>query len=84
MMVPCPFRGDHKIVSGRMHGPSQCPPPVGEYGDRRRNKRLAARKRAKQADGFQNQRGVVVAGMHGGKAKKHRAGRKKAEVSAKA
>ncbi len=76
-LVPCPFRGDHRIVEGRMHGPSQCPPPAGEHGERRRNKRLAARKAKKANEGFIEARGVAVAGVGGGQAKSHRAGKKK-------
>lgn len=78
MLVPCSFRGDHKIRQGHMHGPSQCPPPAGERGDHRRLKRLAARFRAKQADGMLDKRGEAVAGVGGNQAKSHRQGKKKA------
>lgn len=63
MLVPCPFRGDHKIRSGHMHGSSQCPPLAGERGDHRRLKRLR-KKHAKQAakDMAGTVRGVSVAG----------------------
>lgn len=61
MQVPCPHRGDHKIRLGRMHGPSQCPPPPGERGEHRRHKRLARRK--DKRDGvYHVQRGAAVAG----------------------
>lgn len=81
MLVPCPFRGDHKIHSGRMHGPSQCPPPAGERGDHRRLKRITARLRAKKADGINESRGVAVAGVGGSKAKSHRLGRAKTQIA---
>ncbi|OGN02375.1 MAG: hypothetical protein A2655_01425 [Candidatus Yanofskybacteria bacterium RIFCSPHIGHO2_01_FULL_43_42] len=61
MLVPCPFRGDHMIRKGRMHGPSQCPPLPGEYGEHRRNKRLR-RRRAKRAAEFSVGRGEAIAG----------------------
>ncbi len=61
MLVPCPFRGDHKIRNGRMHGPSQCPPPPGEYGEHKRRKRLAKRHREREAE-FTVKRGVAIAG----------------------
>ena len=64
MQVPCPFRGDHKIVRGYMHGPSRCPPPPGEYGEHRRNKRLR-KKHTKRAAEFRVDRGAAVA--HTGK-----------------
>lgn len=78
-LVPCPFRGDHMIVNGHMHGPGWCPPPPGERGEHRRNKRLRVRLRAKQAEGIIENRGVVVAGVGGSKAKSHRLGRKKTQ-----
>ncbi len=73
MLVPCPFRGDHMIRNGHMHGPSQCPPAPGERGEHRRSKRLHARARARQAEGEIEKRGAAVAGVGGSKAKTHRA-----------
>ena len=61
MQVRCPYRGDHWIVKGRMHGPSQCPPSPGEHGEHRRLKRLR-RKHAKRAAEFHVDRGAAVAG----------------------
>lgn len=63
MLVSCPFRADHKIRLGRMHGPSQCPPPPGERGEHRRLKRLHKkhnRQIARDMAGIV--RGVAVAG----------------------
>ena len=80
MLVPCPFRGDHKIREGHMHGPSQWPPPAGEHGDHRRNKRLRARFRARQSEGIIENRGVAVAGVGGNQAKSHRQGKKAAKT----
>lgn len=81
MLVPCQFRGDHKTNRSRPHGPNQCPPPPGERGEHRRNRRLAARRRARQADGVIESRGESVAGVGGSQAKSHRQG-KKAKVAA--
>ena len=61
MLVPCPHRGDHKIRLGRMHGPSQCPPLPGEYGEHRRLRRLR-KKHAKRVAEFHVDRGAAVAG----------------------
>ena len=72
MLVPCPFRGDHKIRRGHMHGPNQCPPPAGEHGEHRRNKRLRLRAKVQQSEGIVEQRGDSVAGVGGSKAKSHR------------
>ncbi len=80
MLVPCKFRGDHMTNRSRPHGPNQCPPAPGERGDHRRNKRLAARRRAKQSE-VMDVRGVAVAGMCGGQAKTHRAGKKASKVA---
>lgn len=84
MQVPCPLRGDHMIRRGHMHGPSQCPPAPGEYGDHRRLKRIAARRRAEKAEDLKgsDNRGVVVKNTSGSKAKSHRRGKAKtAEVT---
>ena len=75
MLVPCRFRGDHKTNKSRPHGPSQCPPPQGKRGDRYRS--LHAKREVKIESLSYDTRGVAVTGMHGGKAGKHRAGRKK-------
>ena len=79
MQVLCPHRGDHKIVRGRMHGPSQCPPAPGEYCDHRRLKRIAARRRAEKAEDLKgsDNRGVAVKNTSGSKAKSHRRGKAK-------
>ena len=74
MQVPCPHRGDHLIVKGRMHGPAQCPPPPGHTGEHHRV--MKARKKTKN-DGVFDARGVAVAGVGGSKAKTHRRGKKK-------
>ena len=60
-LVPCPFRGDHMIRNGHMHGSSQCPPAPGEYGEHKRSKRLR-KKYTKHEAQFHVQRGVAVAG----------------------
>ncbi len=65
MLVPCPFRGDHKINSGRMHGPSQCPPIPGKHGDRYRS--LHAKREARIVGKSFDVRGVAVAGVGGSK-----------------
>ena len=63
MLVQCRFRGDHKTNRSRPHGPSQCPPPVGEHGDHRRRKRLRKRNSKKAAKFMAGTvRGVSVAG----------------------
>lgn len=63
MLVPCPFRGDHKIRKGHMHGPSQCPPPPGERGDHRRLKRLRKKHNKQVAKDMAGTiRGVAIAG----------------------
>lgn len=72
MLVPCPFRGDHKIRNGFMHGPGQCPPPAGERGEHRRKKRLRKKHAKQQAEGMLDTRGSAVAGVGGSKAKSHR------------
>ncbi len=82
--IPCPFRGDHKIVRGRMHGPSQCPPAPGEYGENRRTKRLR-KKHAKMDSQFHVQRGEAVAGTGKPSASSdQKAGVKKAGATKKA
>lgn len=76
MLVPCPFRGDHKIQRGRMHGPGQCPPPPGGSGEHWQRKRLAKHK-AKRDAVYHVQRGVAVSGIHNAGASSPNRGAKK-------
>ncbi len=77
MLVSCPYRADHKIRKGHMHGPSQCPPPQGKRGSRYHS--LHPKRETVIAPLLFDVRGVTATGMHGGKAGKHRAGRIKAK-----
>lgn len=79
MLVPCQFRGDHKTNASRPHGPSQCPPPAGERGEHRRNKRLR-KKRAKRAAQFHVVRGAAVAGTGKPSASSDKTAKKKQKV----
>lgn len=79
MLVPCPFRGDHKIRQGHMHGPSQCPPAPGKHGDRYHSLSAGGRKRPTKVLTF-DERGVSVAGIHNAGASSPEHGKKKSEA----
>lgn len=79
MLVPCPFRRDHKTNNCRPHGPSQCPPPPGKHGDRYHSLSAGGRKRPMKVLAF-DERGVSVAGIHNAGASSPNRGKKKSEA----
>ncbi len=78
MLVPCPFRGDHKTNDNRPHGPSQCPPPAGKHGDRYHS--LSPKREGPMKVLTFDARGVSVAGVHNAGASSPNRGKKKSEA----
>lgn len=82
MLVPCPFRPDHKIRKGWMHGSGQCPPPRGKHGDRGHS--LYPHKvggRYEAGDQATAGHGVSVPGIHNAGASSPNRGGKKIKIT---